>query len=117
MAFCTVCSQVELWDEVGESERRQVNIFVEGCKSGAEIDRPFARNVIRDFDIAYLAAFEICRNNVISVNVPKKGLAMFQSSGKDGSAAYRSPRCKSPTAFGSTKQCHAQTALTTPLAI
>jgi hypothetical protein len=30
---------------------------------------------------------------------------------------YRSPRCKSPTAFGRTKQCRAQTALTTPLAI
>ena len=85
-----------------------------GCETGMEIDRPLARDVVRYFDVAYLATPEIRGNNVIGVNVPRRGLA---TSNTMNSVTYHSPRCKSPTAFGRTKQCRAQTALTTPLAM
>ena len=84
-----------------------------GLETFVEVDRPLARDVVGDFDVPDLTTLEILGNNVISVDVAIIRLALLLSS---RGVPYRSPRCKSPTAVGRTKQWRAQTALTTPLA-
>ena len=86
---------------------------MEGFETWLKVHGPFARDIVGDLDIAHLTAPEVLSDDVISVDITKMGLAPARMSGM---IPYRSPRCKSPTAFGSTKQWRAQTALTTPLA-
>ena len=47
-----------------------------GPETGAKVDRPLARDVVRYFDVAYLTASEMCGDNVISIDVPGSVLAM-----------------------------------------
>ena len=103
---------MELGDKVCEGELCEVDVFMVGLKTGVKIDRPLARDIIGYFDIAYLATLQICGDNVISIYIPRRWLATPHAL---VSFPYRSPRCKLPTVLGSTKQCRAQTALTTPL--
>lgn len=48
-----------------------------GPKASAEVDRPLARDIVRYFDIAYLATLEIGSDNVIRVDVPTRPLAFL----------------------------------------
>lgn len=47
-----------------------------GLKTGAEIDRPPARDIVRYFDVAYLATVKICGDNIVGVDIPGTLLAM-----------------------------------------
>jgi hypothetical protein len=50
---------------------------MEGFKALVEIDRPFAGNIVGDFDILDLATFEILGNNIVSINIARLRLAQF----------------------------------------
>lgn len=49
-----------------------------GFESLLEIDRPLAGDVIRYFDIVYLATLEILGDNVVSVGITIIRLATFR---------------------------------------
>lgn len=105
--------QMELGYEVCNGEPRQIDILVESPETFVKVDRPLAGNVIGNFEVTDLTAFEVFGNNIVSVDISIIRLAPFRGTRR---VPYRSPRCKSPTAVGRTKQWRAQTALTTPLA-
>jgi hypothetical protein len=84
LTFGAMCGQIKLGDEVRERELLEVNVTVVGRKPGTEVNGPLACNIIRDLDVANLATFEICRNDVIRVDISKKRLVRFQALFIDG---------------------------------
>ena len=114
LTFRAVCSQVELGHEVGKGEAGQIDVWVGSPETFVEVDGPLAGNVIGNFDVTDLTTLEVLGDDIVGVDVATMGLAPVNIIRK---ISYRSPRCKSPTAVGRTKQWRAQTALTTPLAM
>ena len=59
---------MELGNERGNGETRQLDIFVGEFKPFVEINRPPAGDVIGDFDVSHLTAPEILGKNIVSVD-------------------------------------------------
>jgi hypothetical protein len=72
---------MELGHKGGNRKLRQFDIFVGGFETFVEVDGPFAGDVVGNFDVADVAALEELGDNVISVDIAIKSLALFVSLG------------------------------------